>query len=75
MKRGLRQKNQPSRDTIYSLASCRCQEEGVTSLLVENSEVGISARQTRQRNVEDLAVSQLGYLATDQATALAQVDL
>ena len=47
----------------------------MTSLLVENSEVGISARQTRQRNVEDLAVSQLGYLATDQATDLAQVDL
>ncbi len=38
-------------------------------MLVENSEAGISARQTRQRQVEDLTVSQLGYLATEQAGA------
>jgi hypothetical protein len=33
-------------------------------VLVENNEAGISARQTRQRSEQDLAVSQLGYLAS-----------
>jgi hypothetical protein len=37
--------------------------------LVENSEVGISARQTRNKNIEELPVSQLGYLAIDTQLA------
>jgi hypothetical protein len=43
-------------------------------VLVENNEAGISARQTRQRSEQDLAVSQLGYLASPaHQAATAQV--
>ncbi len=43
-------------------------------MLVENNEAGISARQTRQRSEQDLAVSQLGYLASPaHQAATAQV--